>query len=110
MSKIKSKTVDPENYSKLSVPFESSDTASEALENFYKEVGELRKKHKIPDLLMIVKASVKYEDGEIGDIIHHSFYGNVLNQLPMAAYVYGQTQADHEEVISRLLKGKTKSA
>ncbi len=108
MSKIKKQTIDLENYMQLSIPFESTDKANEALTNFYNELGELRKKHKIPDVLIVTKGTVRYEDGEVGDYIQHSSFGNSLNALPMAAYAYGQIQADHESLISKLIAGKTK--
>ena len=59
MTKIKN---DPENYYKLSEPFESSDACNEALTKFHEELSELRKKYKIRDLLVVTYGSVKYED------------------------------------------------
>ena len=108
MSKIKTKIVDPDNYTQMSVPFESSELANEALSGFYNELREIRKKYKIPDVLIVTKGSVKTEDGTTGDYIQHSSFGNSLNQLPMAAYAYGQIQAEHEALISKLIAGKTK--
>ncbi len=106
MSKVKTQTNDPDNYNKLSIPFESVDLANEALSNFHKELSDLRKKHKIPDVLVVTKGSVRHADGEIGDFMQHSSYGSSLNQLPMAAYAYGQTKADHDVIISKLIAGK----
>jgi hypothetical protein len=106
MSKVKTVTNDPDNYAKMSIPFESTEAANEALSNFHKELGELRKKYKIPDLLIVTKGSVKH-DGETGDWMQHSSYGSSLNQLTMAAYAYGQLQAEHKELISKLIAGKT---
>lgn len=109
MSNIKSKVNDPENYRELSAPFGSEDIANEALTKFYEELGELRKKHKIPDLLAIVKGDMKYTDGQQGTFMNYSAYGNSLNVPIMAAFAFGQTQAEHREMINKLAAGKTKS-
>jgi hypothetical protein len=98
-------THDPENYHKMSVPHESPDLANEALRGFYDDVEAARKKHKIADILIITKDSVKYPDGKIGQFMQHSQYGNSLNAVPMAAFAYGQTQAEHREVINKMLGG-----
>ena len=97
---------DPENYYKMSEPFESNDKANEAIKSFTEELSELRKKHKLRDVLVVIYGSVKQEDGEVGEFITTSNFGNVMNCLPMAAYVYGQEQADHKERISKMLAGK----
>lgn len=106
MSVIKKQTNDPDNYSKMLVPFESMDAANEALTKFFDEVGEIRKKYKIPDVLIITKGSIRHEDGSEGDFMNHSGFGSMLNQLPMAAYCYGQVQAEQKETISKLISGK----
>lgn len=106
MSTVKKQKRDPENYLKMSEPFETIDSANEALANFFEEISEIRKKHKVADVLIVCKGSVKYEDGEIGDFINFSHYGNSLNQLPMAAFVYGQTSQDQKEMVNKLLAGK----
>jgi len=100
-------TNDPENYYKMSEPFESPDAANEALSKFHEELGKLRKKHKITDVLIVTHGSIRYEDGKVGHFMNHSAYGSSRNQESMAAYVYGQTQAEHRELINKLLAGKT---
>lgn len=101
-------TNDPENYYKLSAPYESEDAADEAISKFYEELGELRKKHKIPDLLIVIKATVRHKDGKVGQMMGQYAYGSTLDHLAMAAYVYGQLQAEHKELINKLIVGKTK--
>jgi hypothetical protein len=97
---------DPENYYQMSEPFESSQQADEALSNFFKELGELRKKHKMRDVFVVVFDSTKYEDGIIGEFMTTHQYGSSLNGLPMTAYAYGQEQATHKERINKLLTQK----
>lgn len=100
--------LDPENYHKMSEPFESQDLATDALENFYNDVEDARRKYKIPDILVVTKGSTKYADGHIGQWIQHTQYGNQLEGEVMAAFVLGQMQAERRENVNKLLAGKTK--
>jgi hypothetical protein len=97
---------DPENYAKMSIPFENEDEANKALSGFHEELSELRKKYKIPDVLIVIKGSMKLEDGECGDFVNHSHFGSSLNMLSMAAYAFGQLKREQEELISKLAAGK----
>ena len=103
MSKFKN---DPDNYHKMSEPHESPEKANEALQKFYEKVSEARKEFKIADILVITKDSVRYEDGEVGQFMQHSQYGNQLNGVSMAAYAYGQLQAEERELLNKLIAGK----
>ncbi len=96
---------DPENYHNLSAPFESAELANKAISDFYDEVNVIRKKYKIPDLLITIKGSVKYESGQ-GEFMNIISFGNQLNQVPMAAYTYGKTQTDYRELINKISTGK----
>lgn len=97
---------DPENYYKMSEPHETPDKANEALQKFYDKVSEARKEFKIADILVITKDSVRYPDGEVGQFMQHSQYGNQLNAVSMAAYAYGQLQAEDRERMNKLVAGK----
>jgi len=101
---MQTKTKDPENYLKMSEPFETPNIANKALQDFHEEVNVLRKKYKIPDLLIVIKGEVKYPDGQIGGFMNHSSYGMELNVEPMAAYAYGKASAEHRELINKFLK------
>jgi hypothetical protein len=72
---------DPDNYYKMSEPHENPDKANEALQKFYDKVSEARKEFKIADILVITKDSVRYPDGEVGQFMQHSQYGNQLNAV-----------------------------
>lgn len=99
-------TNDPENYYNLSQPFENADDANKAISDFYDDVALLRKKHRIPDVLITIKGSVKYDTG-VGDFMNVISFGNQLNQVPMAAYSFGKTQADQRELINKLATVKS---
>jgi hypothetical protein len=103
MSKFKN---DPENYHKMSEPHETPDKANEALQKFYDKVSEARKEFMIADILVITKDSVRYEDGTVGQFMQHSQFGNQLNGASMAAYAYGQLQAEQRELLNKLVAGQ----
>lgn len=97
---------DVENYHNMSIPHESSEKVQEALEGFYKKIEEARKEFKIADILIVIKDSVRHTDGEVGSFFSLSQYGSKLNGPSMAAYAYGQTQAEEKEMIEKLMAGK----
>lgn len=96
-------THDPENYYKMSAPFESADACNEAIAKFHEELAELRKKHKIRDVLTVLYGSVRYEDGKVAEFMQHSTLGSTANAPLMAAYVFGQEQAISRERINKLI-------
>ena len=53
--------IDPERYRRLAQPFENENEFNEALKGFFKELGVLREKYKIPDVLVAAIANVKNE-------------------------------------------------
>lgn len=99
---------DPENYYKMSEPFESSDLANEAIKQFHDELAELRKKHKIRDVLIVLNGAVRYEDGNVGEYMICNTFGSVMNAMTMAAFAYGQEKENHSEIIGKLLANKKK--
>lgn len=105
MPEFKKQINDPGNYAKMSVPFENADAANEALAKFFEEIDGIRKKYKIPDVLIVTKGDIVCEEGT-GSFMQYSNFGNSVNILPMAAYVYGRAEQEHKEIIYKLLAGK----
>lgn len=103
MAKVIKKDV--KNYQEMCIPYESQDEANKATGAFYEELGELRKKYKIRDCLVVIYGSFKNGDDE-GEFMNSIGFGNSLNQLPMAAFAYGKEKHEHSEIISKLLAGK----
>jgi hypothetical protein len=97
---------DPTNYRIMSEPFETPEKANEALKAFNEELSELRKKHKISDLLYVIKDSCYYPDGEIGYFMQHSHFGDILQAEAMAAYLYGKEQSETRERMNKLINSK----
>lgn len=98
---------DPENYRKMSEPFESADEANTALKQFMDVVRELRQKYRIAEVLTVVSVNVKYKDGE-GKAISFGFNGNYMEAESMAAYAYGDLAANRRAYMNKLAKGGTR--
>ena len=98
---------DPENYHRMSAPHENTDKANQALKSFYEKVEKARLEYKIADVLIIIKDAIKYDDGGVGQFVQHSQFGSQTNGVSMAAYAYGQLQAEQREVLNKLIAGKT---
>ena len=92
---------DTKTYSEMCVPFESLDAANEALRQFYEELAELRRKHRIMDVLCI--SQVAYADG-VG--FSMSSLGSSLASETLAAYGYGAARKRREQSVGELLAGK----
>lgn len=105
---------DLELHRKMREPFESVDAANKALAAFHEELGELRKKHKMTNLLAIIGSSyvVPPEGDEPADeaqFLYPMFFGNLGEAEPMAAYLLAYHQAERAKVLERAaLSGKKK--
>jgi hypothetical protein len=87
-------------------PFESVELAQRASDAFFEELAELRKKHKITDVLAVCKFSYNAASGEESEAITMSSWGNAMNIETLAAYALGMIQAERQERIGALLKVK----
>ena len=97
---------DAENYRKLSVPKPSIEQANKDIAAFFEDLAELRKKHSIMDVLCVAQINVIYEDGEEGNPITYSHFGDQTKALAMAAYAMGTAKADMDAICAKLMKGK----
>jgi hypothetical protein len=98
----------PNNYLDMNQPYESPEIANAAIREFYDKLSELRKEYKISDILVIIKDSIRYDDGEVGQFMQYSQFGNQLNGESMAAFAYGQLQAEKREFLNKLMEGEIK--
>jgi hypothetical protein len=94
----------PGRYERLSVA-RSAEETNASLKAFFAEVGELREKHGIPDVVCVVAANVKYEGGP-GSAMTWAQFGDSQKAEPLLAYAFGQAQAERREFVNRLLSGK----
>jgi hypothetical protein len=96
--------IDQKNYRRVSEPFVNAEQANAAIELFYKEVRELRNKHRIADVLVVCCVNVSYAEGE-GQAMSRSHHGDPLKAEALAAYAYGAEQAERRRMMNLLLKG-----
>ncbi len=99
----------PKLYREMSKPFSSMQEANAALQAFMDELGELRKKHKLPDVYFCVRISYE-KDGEELPAMTHGGYGDSLEHESMLAFAIGQVQSDRQEMISDLMKRGMRAA
>lgn len=95
--------ISPDNYRELSKPFKSQEEADAAIHAFWDELYELRNKHRIPDLTVVLCANVKPEDEDEGTVMLESHMGDELKRETMLAWAFGRAQADRQGNIARLI-------
>jgi hypothetical protein len=91
-------------YREMSQPFMTAEAATDALQAFFEDLGELRKKHEIPDLVCAVKMGYLTSDGVEVDGMSYVSYGDQMNVEPMAAYLYGQAAKDRQEFLAKIVR------
>lgn len=93
----------PKLYREMSEPHENMEALNAALGSFFDDVAELRKKHKLRDVVFIVNTSYVAKDGEEIDGGVHGSFGNSLNHESMLAHTLGLVQANRQESIAKML-------
>ena len=88
-------------YAALLTPL-SKDAANENIEAFFDEIGKLRQKYHIADVLVVIKACVDY-DGAVGQAAALCQYGNECEGETLAAYALGRLQAESRQRINQLV-------
>jgi len=94
----------------MSEPHESLEAADQTIKAFLNELGELREKHKIANVLTVIADSAKTADGDDTEFIMPHMYGDSLRMEALAAYAFGQAAVIRQESMGALQKGSLKSA
>lgn len=94
---------DPENYRKMSEPFENIEKANQSLLDFYATIENARKEFRIMDVHVIVRMNVLRGETE-GIAMTSAHYGNTLESAPMCAWGLGHAQAEFESLIRESVK------
>lgn len=89
----------PVTYAELSKPFESLDAMQEAWWAFQTELRELRAKHRVRDLTVILEGSF-LQDGELAEARVCAHNGSSLRKLPTLAFAYGEAKAEQEQMLA----------
>lgn len=100
---------DPITLLALMKPFPNADSANTALNAFYEELYELRKKHRIMNCVCVVEVMSTYGDGEVGNAMSHLVMGEQSRAPMLAAYALGTLEAERREITNKLISGKTKA-
>jgi len=92
-------------YRQLSEPFASLDEFDAAVVRFREAVRVARIEAKLSDVYVIICASAQVTDGET-QVITGLHFGNELLAEGLTAWAYGKEQAEHRELIGRMLAAK----
>jgi len=93
---------DEVNYRQITEPL-PVDTVNANIKAFFDELYELRNKYRIADVMIVVRPSVKYDDGDIGAPMALASFGDSVLTEGMAAFAFGKASSDRQENIQRLI-------
>jgi len=100
---------DPKLYRQLSEPFPSVDKANEAISAFFRDIEEARKKHRIPDVVVICDITHDLEGEEVRGSATMKLGGSE-HHLAMLARAFGAAQQIHEETLALIIAHERKAA
>lgn len=95
--------VDPDNYRRVNVPFESDAAFSEAVGVFSAGVKALRDELKLADVYVIVRGQAKKKAGAVGEAVVTMHYGNGALSEILTAAAYGYEKRKHAKAIKAAL-------
>lgn len=89
-------------------PHEDIAAADAAYKAFYEGLGELRKQHRMADVLCVVRLRVVDPDDAENDreALLSCIYGDSLREESLAAYAFGEATSRRQQMISDLATGK----
>ena len=85
-------------YSQLAVAT-TADVANERINAFFKDLGELRQKHEIPDVHVVVRSNILSDGGREASGLCPIHYGDQSHALQMCSYAMGHAQGEHQKFI-----------
>ena len=93
----------PSTYRKMSEPFPNVGEVNEANKAFFKDLYDLRNKHHIRDIHVVVSGSYLSADNtEELDYVLNLHIGDSMKAEAMAAWALGKVQADRQEMVERM--------
>lgn len=96
-------------YRDMSVPYESHEAASKAIDAFYEELNEIRAKHRIADLTVVIAVNYNLASGDETTAMCTAHIGDGMKHLAHAAFMYGEAKRGHEEMLGGWLAKRTKT-
>lgn len=98
----------PKLYRELSEPFASPEAANDAINAFLEDLGAIREKHRILNVLCVVSGTM-IERGEETEYMTSLSYGDSLRRPLMAAWAYGSEKSDADTIMRRIIADAGKS-
>jgi len=96
-------------YRELSQPFATVEEAEAAVQAFADDLHELRRKHRIPDVLTVIEFVVIDGEDE-GPRIASFAFGDQLKTPTLAAYAFGMFAHDTERLVTKIIADAAKRA
>lgn len=93
------KDPNPKLWREMQEPHESIEAANNASKAFYEELGVLREKYRMADVLVVCRVRVAI-DGDEREALTPTFYGEWIRAESMAAYAYGHYASERQKQIS----------
>ena len=98
-------TGNPELYRRLSEPWSTPDEANAAMREFDAEVGKLREKYRVPNLIAVCEVNaLRPDDGREGTAMIVLRWGNAGEHEALVARALGYVQADRQWRIAEVLR------
>ena len=99
---------DPKLYSEMTKdPFASNAAADDAIRAFFDEVDAARKRHRVPNVVVLAKTSYVADalaaDPQAVEGMATLFLGDSREALPMLAHAFGAEQNAANERIARII-------
>lgn len=96
-------------------PFETAELADAALKSFFEGLAELRKKHDLANVYVVVADSCKLPDdptaeGGEGEFIATMMLGDEQLAESMAAYAFGHEQSQRQHRVAAIMAKATRKA
>jgi hypothetical protein len=86
------------NYHQLTSPV-TPDTANDRMNEFFKDIADLRQKHGLPDVHVTVRQNVLTESGASVPGLCTVHYGDANFALQMCSYAMGMAQGESQKLI-----------
>lgn len=85
-------------YSKLALAV-PPDAANARMNAFFKDLGELREKHGLPDVFVIVRQNIETHNGGEAPGLCSIHYGDQSQILQMVSYALGFATGEHQKFV-----------
>ena len=99
---------DPQLYREMCVPFPDTEATQIAVDAFYEDVRESRRKHKIPDVLVVIRFTTMVDGVEMTAYLTGN-NGNPLECEPMAAFALAESGQKRMAIIAEAQRSARKT-